>query len=307
MAGVVKMKDEKYIKICGGLGNQMFQYAFAKALEKRCPDFDVYLDLYWFTLIRKPSEQTQQLTSDFTIRNYELDLFKNINPKFIPQDRVRAYFAENHDPKLSQQESHARKVIAEKNAFEYDEKLFENQPKRFFSGYFQNEEYFKGFKDELIRDFELPDFDKNDKHNLKLLKEIQSSNSVFIHIRRGDYIDLKQELSIKYYKRAVEYVLKTVKKPKFFVFGIDSDEFIKKELKIGHAFKFVGNKNTENGEDWKDFKLMQACKHSIIANSAFSWWAAWLSDYHGKIVTAPTPWIDDHDECICKNWVKISR
>ena len=301
------MRDEKYIKICGGLGNQMFQYAFAKALEKRCPNFDVYLDLYWFTLIRKPSEQTSESMSDFTLRNYELDLFKNIKPNFVSQDIVRAYFAKDHNPNLSQQDALARKIIAEKNAFVYDENLFADQPKRFFSGYFQNEKYFKDFADEIKYDFQLPDFDKNDKHNQKLLKEIQSSNSVFIHIRRGDYIDLNQALPIEYYKKAVEYISKVVKKPKFFVFGIDSDDFIKKEFKIGHSFKFVGNKNTQNDEDWKDFKLMQACKHAIIANSAFSWWAAWLSDYNGKIITAPTPWIEDHDECICENWVKISR
>ena len=301
------MKDEKYIKLCGGLGNQMFQYAFAKALDKKLENCDVYLDAYWFTLIRKPLEKNQKITADFTPRNYELDLFPNIKPKFVSQDVIRAYFAKRTKPNMTQAEALAEKVIAENCPFEYDPKLFEIQPKRFFSGYFQNEKYFKDFKDELKKDFELPEFDKKDKHNLKLLKEIQNSNSVLIHIRRGDYITLNQELPVDYYKKAVEYISQRVKKPKFFVFGIDSDEFIKKELKIGHSFKFIGNKNTENREDWKDFKLMQACKHAIIANSAFSWWASWLSDYDGKIVTAPSPWLDDHDECICENWVKITR
>ena len=300
-------RDEKYIKMCGGLGNQMFQYAFYKALSKRLKDTDVYLDSYWFTLIRKPLPENQQLTSDFTPRNYELGLFPNVKPKFVSQDVVKKYFAQKSRPNLTQQEALEEKVIAEKNAFEYDEKLFEIQPKRFFSGYYQNENYFKDFKDELKKDFELPEFDKKDKYNQKLLKEIQSTNSVLIHIRRGDYITLNQELPVEYYKKAVEYVCERIKKPKFFVFGIESDDFIKKELKIGHSFKFVGNENTKNGEDWKDFKLMQACKHAIIANSAFSWWAAYLSDYDGKIVTAPSPWLDEHDECICSHWVKVKR
>lgn len=300
-------RDEKYIKVCGGLGNQMFQYAFYKALSKKRQDYDVYLDTYWFTLIKKELPEHQKLTDDFTPRKYELDLFKNINPKFIPQETVKAYFAQRSKPNQTQREILEEKMIVEKSAFEYDEKLLEVQPKRFFSGYFQNEEYFKHFKDELVKDFELPEFDKKDKHNQKLLKEIQNSNSVMIHIRRGDYLTLNQELPLEYYKKAVEYIIENVKKPKFYVFGIDSDEFIKKELKLKHKFKFIGNKNHENNEDWKDFKLMQECKHAIIANSAFSWWAAWLGDYQGKIVTAPSPWLDNHDECICKNWVKISR
>lgn len=300
-------KDEKYIKVCGGLGNQMFQYAFYKALSKKLVDSDVYLDTYWFSLIKKELPENQKLTDDFTPREYELGLFKNIDPKLVPQDVVRAYFSKKSRPDLTQQEALEEKVIVEKSAFEYDEKLFEIQPKRFFSGYFQNEEYFKDFQDEIKKDFELPEFDKSDKYNQKLLKEIQKSNSVMIHIRRGDYIQLNQELPLEYYKKAVDYILQTVKKPQFFVFGIDSDEFIKRELKLKHKFKFIGNKNHENNEDWKDFKLMQACKHAIIANSAFSWWAAWLSGYDGKVVTAPSPWLDNHDECICKNWVKISR
>ena len=300
-------RDEKYIKVSGGLGNQMFQYAFSKALQKRLSNCDVYLDLYWYTLIRKPLLENQQFSADFTPRDYELELFPNVKPKFVSQDVVRKYFAQHSRPNMTQQEALEEKVIAEENAFEYDEKLFAIQPKRFFSGYYQNEAYFKDFKEELKKDFELPEFDKKDKHNQKLLKEIQSSNSVMIHLRRGDYLRLDYALPVDYYKKAAQYIAERVKKPKFFVFGTESDEFIKKEFKIGHSFKFVGNENTRNGEDWKDLKLMQACKHAIIANSTFSWWAAWLSDYDGKIVTAPSPWLDDNDGCICQNWVKIYR
>ena len=66
-------RDEKYIKICGGLGNQMFQYAFAKALEKKLENCDVYLDTYWFTLINKSTEQSNASVENFIKRNYELD------------------------------------------------------------------------------------------------------------------------------------------------------------------------------------------------------------------------------------------
>lgn len=300
-------RDEKYIKICGGLGNQMFQYAFAKALEKKLENCDVYLDTYWFTLINKSTEQSNASVENFIKRNYELDLFKNIKPKFVPQDVLRSYFAQNSNSNLTNQQSLSKKIVVEKNPFVFDETLFQKREGRFFSGYYQNENYFNFFEDELKKDFELPEFEKNDKYNQKLLKEIKSSNSVFIHIRRGDYIDLKQELPVSYYKNAVEYIVKKIKNPKFFVFGIDSDMFIKKELKLGHSFKFVGNTNTKNGEDWKDFKLMQACKHSIIANSTFSWWAAWLSDSDDKIVTAPDPWLHNQNDCICQNWIKIKR
>ncbi len=289
--------NTKFIKLYGGLGNQMFQYAFGKALEKKL-GCEVLYDDYWFTFIRKEAEKAKH----FTMRTYELDLF-GLKPKMATRQDINNYFA----PALAAKISVNDKMIMDTNPYVFDEKMFEDLDNDYYSGYFQNEKYFECIKEEIKKDFTLPEIPKEDKKNTKLLNEIQKSNSVFIHLRRGDYIDLGMVLELEYYKKAVEYIKKNIKNPKFYVFGIDSDEYIAKEFKINNSFKFVGNHNLKNAEDWKDLKLMQECKHAIIANSTFSWWAAYLSDYSGKIVVAPTPWIENQDGIICENWVKIER
>lgn len=289
----------KFIKLCGGLGNQMFQYAFGRALEAKL-NSEVLFDDYWFTIIKEVQLKNGPI-ENMPLRNYELDLF-GINLKTATRKQIKDYFTNTK----SEIKDVNQKMVIEKNPFEFDPEMFTENENRYYNGYFQNETYFQAIKDTIKKEFTLPEIPKSDKKNYKLLEEIKKNNSVFIHIRRGDYLNLGIALDANYYKKAVEYMLKTIKKPKFYVFGTDCEDFIKKEFKIGHSFKFVGTHNLSNNEDWKDMKLMQECKHAILANSTFCWWAAYLSDYAGKIVVAPTPWMEKEDGIICDNWVKIN-
>jgi len=277
----------------GGLGNQMFQYAFGKALENKIGK-DVLFDNSWFRESKKYVVNDKGENSHgIVMRDYALNIF-NLNISFANASEV----------------ANCKNKISEKEGFIYDKNLLENKESTYFTGYFQNENYFKDIKNKIYKEFTFPEIPKTDKYNQEWLNKIKKSeNSVFIHIRRGDYLKIKgSTLSNNYYNKAVKYIKTRVKNPSFFVFCQNCYEYIKNEFNIDDSFEFIDGLNSENNEDWKDLIRMKECKHGIIANSTFSWWAAWLgkSNLEG-IVIAPTPWLGKKDQIICENWVKIER
>jgi hypothetical protein len=165
---------------------------------------------------------------------------------------------------------------------------------------------FKSIREELIKDFELPAIKEEDDYNKNLLKEIESSNNpVFIHVRRDDYTKLGYSIALDYYRKAVEYIKSKVDNPTFFVFCAEDVDYIKNEFDIGVEYKLIGEKNKTQENFYENMRLMKACKHAIIANSSYSWWAAWLNECEDKIIIAPTPWLNNDDRIICENWIKI--
>ena len=279
------------VKLMGGLGNQMFQYAFGKGLEKATGEKVIY-DKSWFDVAKKNIVNYRGENSDgVVIRNYNLDIF-NINIPFADKKQIET----------------CKKYIHETKEFEYDKNLLKKHKSAIYKGYFQNEKYFKSICEDIKKDFTFPAIPNDDTSNINWLQKIKEcENPVFIHLRRGDYVNLGWDLSADYYKRAVEYIKKYVNNPKFFIFGQDCEDFIKAEFNTDN-FEIIGENNSKNGEDWKDIALMFECKHAIIANSTFSWWAAWLGRANEEgIVVAPTPFVNGKDSIICDNWVKIKR
>lgn len=298
---------KKIVKLMGGLGNQMFQYAFGKLLEKK-HKCEVLYDLSWFELIkRKRLENPENFAESIYISNCALGIFPNLEIKIASEkeikkvcfprfNKIRRLFGIK--PKSG--------IVREKNAFIYEPGLLEKRGSCYFEGYFQNEKYFLDMKDELIKTFELPELKPEDEYNKNLLQKIQScENPVFIHVRRADYVKLDWVISQNYYKNAVKYIKERVENPKFFVFGVGDIDYIKTKFDIGEEFEIIGDNNKTNENFYEDLRLMMACKHAIIANSSYSWWAAWLSSQNKGIIIAPSPWIDGQSEVICKDWVKI--
>ena len=290
------MTKKKIIKMGGGLGNQMFQYAFGKALEKQ-QGCEVLYDISFFEEIKKTQIPGTNLNiNDITVRPYELNLF-NIDVNLADKELVNRFCSEE---------------IEEKNPFSFDRALLTSE-KIIFKGYFQHEDYLKNIKDEIKKDFTFPEISEDDRINKNLVKKIKEcENSVFIHIRRGDYLGGNGEensniIQPEYYEKASEYIAQRVRNPYFFIFGENCEDFIETKLNLKYPYCYVGNNNSEHAESWKDMFLMQQCKHAIIANSTFSWWAAWLSDYEGKITIAPIPWLNKGDGIVCRSWVKIKR
>ena len=266
----------KIVKLAGGLGNQMFQYAFGLMLMSKYKK--IYFDRKNYKSIKD--------------RSYELDLFPNLKIKF----KQKHWFIPFHRSN-------------EKNLFSFDESLLNSHFNQYWTGYFQNEQYFLPVEKSVRKAFEFPEFDKNDVLNRKIVKDIkQCENPVFIHVRRGDYVNLKGWLlSNTYYINAVKYMKKHVKNPTFFVFSDADAEYIKNNFKIGCKYKYIGTHNADNNKSFRDMHLMSLCKHAIIANSSFSFWGAWLQKNKNKIVCMPKPWINSIDADMCKNWVKISQ
>lgn len=287
----------KIVSIMGGLGNQMFQYAFGKAVERASKE-QVLFDKTYFD---------NQPAGD-TLRKYELGMFP-INPKFATQEQVRPLTGRNRVIRwLWRLTGKGGHLVREYKNPKYDETLLDMKGNVYYKGYFQCPKYFEDVADVLRRDFTFPQIAADDAFNQKWLKRFaECENPVFIHLRRGDYAKLAGwMLPLEYYQKAVAQMCERVKNPTFFVFGSECDDYIKNEFNLGVPFEIIGEENARNKEDWKDIVLMMHCKHAIVANSSFSWWAAWLSDVDGRTIIAPTPFTNG-DEIVPDNWVKIKR
>lgn len=264
----------RIVQVMGGLGNAMFRYALF------CNLYEKYSDVYCETFYDYPGKYkgSPKIIDIFKIFNTTL---KPISDKTL-LDKV-SVFQENTWPRYNPE------VLKKDNVH-----LCGNWQN---AGYFGDESFLRNefrFKLEL------------DEKNKDILKDIQESNSVSIHIRRTDYKEMPhyffQADWMNYYGMAVGEIAKKVSKPKFFVFSDDID-WCKKNVMVNATF--VENKESEG---WKDMMLMSNCKHNIIANSTFSWWAAWLNTNPNKIITTPNRWyLDGTDSNLItlKDWIKI--
>ena len=285
-----EVPDKLIVKFIGGLGNQMFQYGFGKSLEKitrkKVLFYKHHPEYYQRFIVNENGENAKGAM----VRQYALDIF-DLNITFAT-DR--------------QYKSCEMKFNVGNNPFDFNPELFKKQKSALYIGYFQNEKYLNPVRKQLEKDLTFPKIKKDDTFNQNWLKKIRScENPVFIHIRKGDYVNLGWDLSMEYYTKAIKYIKEHVENPTFFVFGQKCSDFIKNEFISDIPFEIIGETNSDNKEDWKDIVLMEECKHAIIANSTFSWWAAWLGKANNGIVTAPSPFLFKRDEIICSHWVKI--
>jgi hypothetical protein len=266
------------VKLWGGLGNQMFQYAFGLYLaEKRGEkafffsdvNKDDKFDLNYFNVAIEliDLEELKKIGYDFRsfflyrIKRKMIQLFPFINNKILVEQEVGYWGA-----------------ISDKQIL--------------FDGYWQSLRYLLPIEKKIREQFALS---KNIIPNMELYSEIRNVNSVSLHIRRGDYLkgknaEIYANIPMEYYKKSINHFSKEIVAPIFYVFSNDL-EWVKNNLQMSKEanFIFVDNTNSENAAI-ADFILMSSCKHHIIANSTFSWWAAWLNPSEKKIVIAPAKW-----------------
>lgn len=163
-------------------------------------------------------------------------------------------------------------------------------PVRFVRGFFQNEQYFDGIQNIIRREFTLKKLPVDEKVR-KMYYEISNTESVCVHIRRGDFITNKKYnvCNEYYYQEGINYIQSLYPNAVFFVFSNSSEDiqWIKNNFSLKGALKYVDMNNSEID----DFYLMSKCRHFIISNSTFSWWAAYLSTNDIKEVVAPRPWV----------------
>ena len=285
--------------LSGGLGNQMFEYAAGRALSIH-HNTELSIDLY---LLKKKTKATT--------RHYELSVFDikpPIRTSIINKIAVKV-FGTIHSKRIKKSFLNKLGIFRDEKA-QYHDTKFENLPKdTTLFGYFQNENYFKKISEQLKVDFTFrtPLAGENDK----IRHKIEQENSVSIHIRRGDYINTNTNLPIldlSYYKKAIEYITSEIDNPHFFIFS-DGIEWVKINLDLSNLnHEFIDwNKNECS---YIDMQLMSLCKHNIIANSSFSWWAGWLNNNPDKMVIAPRKWYKGDtgiypDGFLPKEWITL--
>lgn len=179
------------------------------------------------------------------------------------------------------------------------------------TGYWQNEKYFKDSEAAIRRSFTFPCI--TCEANKVINERILESNSVGIHIRRGDYLlaqnaEIHGILNVEYYREAIDYMQKETKDPVFFIFS-DDPEWVKGNIHINGTVYYVNG--NQGREAYIDMQLMSYCRHNIIANSSFSWWAAWLNVNPNKIIVAPEDWFADRNknelnkDIVPDKWIRL--
>ena len=270
------------VKLMGGLGNQMFQYAFAKNLSLIC-NVELELDLSFLN--------RRDLGKNFTYRNYDLDIF-NIQELTTIKEKNYNIIKEPH-------------FHFSIDLYNYVKNLLKSGKNISLDGYWQSSKYFKESEEEVRKLFEFTNKITDDISCLELIKKIKNSNSVMVNIRRTDYLnnDFHGVVSSEYVNSAKKIIKAKVDNPKYFIFSDDikwcqdnltddSSEIITHEFS---GFKFS-----------KYLQLMTLCNHFIIPNSTFAWWAAYLNDDENKCVIAPKKWFNRENiktsDVYLKNW-----
>lgn len=288
------------VKIIGGLGNQLFQYALARKLSI-IKNIDVFLDISEF--------------EKYTLRTYQLNHF-NVKLNLISKDenkKIQPTIIDRFVDRYSQLGKfvpYKYRTFFKESSLRFDKKIFTIGKEAYLDGYWQSERYFQDIRDTLLTDL-TPRYPLEEK-TIETAKYIRSSESVCIHIRRGDYVTNPTTnayhglCSLNYYLKSIEYLVSHISNTVFFVFS-DDIEWAKKNLKGVEPVFFVENR--QNLGDIQDFYLMTQCKHFIIANSSFSWWGAWLSDNNEKMVIAPKTWFTaeeyDATDLVPDRWIRL--
>lgn len=293
------------VRLSGGLGNQMFQYAAGRRLAV-VNDVPLKLDLGWFERIPKGD----------TPRQYELHVFNTIQ-EVASRKEVKALRGVDvrRWPKLAKRFVNTTGLMTKDTAitekhYHFDPDILRLKGDVHLDGYWQSPRYFADIEDVIRKDFTLrigPD-----AVNAAVAENISKAQSVSIHVRRGDYVSSRAvgqyhgSTTLDYYNRAVRELAKRVTSPEFFVFS-DDPEWVKANLILAAPTTYIEHNPPEKG--YEDLRLMTLCRHHIIANSSFSWWGAWLAGHRDGMVIGPKKWLNDPaistEDLMPKGWIRL--
>ena len=291
------------VKLWGGLGNQMFQYAFGLALSRRT-GLPLKADVSYF----------QNQPSIDTPRHYELDSFM-----------LQLDFATNAELPRKKKTLGEKllllmgcdlpmRKLSERHYYSFDAELLSvigSKQSLYLDGYWQCPEYFEDIRDELLQQFKVR---KPLSAEQKAEEEfINKHTSIALHVSRGDYISNPNAAKVhnlcpmEYYAQAMDYIAQRVPEAYFMIFS-DDVPWCRQELHIPYEHSFV---KYEPDTPAFGIHLMSLCKHHIIANSSYSWWGAWLAELCGQIVIAPKQWLQPQlpnntaDGLIPAAWIRM--
>ena len=269
----------KIVKFLGGLGNQLFQYAFFCALRQKFRNVKTDLSEFRSYRLHNGYELDRIFGLQLPIASpFERKLFDQQDRTWIQRKLRRLYGTKNayHEEKVP---------------FGYDGSVFEDPRHRYYWGYWQHIDYIKPVADQLRADFRFPAF--TDQRNAAVAETLTAENAISVHVRRGDYLGdpvLGGICDDAYYNRALAYAQRHLLNP-LFVFFSNDIAWCRETFQMENALFVDWNTGTES---FRDMQLMSVCKHHIIANSSFSWWGAWLNSSPSKQVISPSNWITNN-------------
>jgi hypothetical protein len=268
------------IKLTGGLGNQMFQFATGFAIAKK-NNVRLSLDLSYINQRQLFNgfelEKVFDIYSKVSFLNNALS-FKSVNFKEI-LNKIDITFYNFKEPH-----------------FHYTSNILDIPKHSFLDGYWQSELYFKNYSKEIKKIFNFSD--QLNEQNYLIANDINKNDSVSIHIRRGDFLlkrNNNHKIDLKnYYLKAIDKSSKCFKNPKYFIFT-DDPLWVTENFILDYSYIVVDV--NRGAKSFLDMYLMSLCKSNIIANSSFSWWSAWLNNNKDKIIYAPKDWFNDKSIC----------
>lgn len=286
------------VRLKGGMGNQMFQYAVGRAIALKNNTL-LGLDTAFYDNPGTP------------LRTYDLDMFA-INAKVLDQAQIPWIHRALGRGRIARILTKLRTKILSNKGTErlwgvFNSSLFDAGSTLYLDGYWQNPKYFENYEAVIRKDFVITS--PLNEYIRALRDEISACSAVCVHIRRGDYIGnpLHDVVSPVYYMRAIAYLTAHTNIDRLYVFS-DDIAWCKEVLTFDTLTVFVGEEYVGD-RGIGHMALMQACTHFVIANSSFSWWAAWLGEKSGKVVVAPRQWFGDssmHTEgLIPPAWVRL--
>lgn len=310
------------VKLQGGLGNQLFQYALGRNLALKNKS-RLRLDISGFR--HDPRDPLREYSLDvFTIPAGIINGIASTCVKLVNRSVPLANFFGLNYQYIREKKLREDKLRENKPGFLPE--MLEKRGNLYLEGYWQSEKYFKEIRGTILTDLTLQS--PLDTVNLRMIEKIKESNAVCLHVSRGDYNDnethnevidndadnsdneatnsIHGTCSLEYYHTCISLVKEKVTMPTFFIFS-DDHAWVKENLRIDAPCVYVDINKPEEG--YKDLELMSYCKHFIIANSSFSWWGAWLSQHEKKLVYAPKRWFVNSEilpvDIIPEEWKSI--
>lgn len=289
------------VRIWEGLGNQLFQYAFARALSLRRQD-EVRLDTtrIFDEIYTEGNVERSYGLNSFRIGLREatkddLNAYSFLGRRSFP-DKMRYQLSVRHFGKYQFFEE-TKKYFAPRQIY-----ISENC---YLKGWFQNEGYFRQYRNLLLEELTLK---KEVQVSKKLQNLLSSDKTIAVHVRRGDYIKTGAALPAAYYQQSFCYLRDLIGADYTYLVFTDDPDWVKKHVAFPADAYYVSEE--EALKDYEELIIMSRCAHNVIANSTFSWWGAWLNHNSGQIVISPKRWFLKReyrdDVCITPNrWIRL--
>lgn len=293
------------VKLMGGLGNQMFQYAAARRLALR-HDTELALDCSYLGNPESLDTPRRYELSKLSIRArkasaLEIAEFSGTSRTFWQ----RSLIALRHYRGIAH-----RATPVYETQMGFNPEVLNLPDNVYLSGYWQSERYFADIADTILN--ELSPAEEIAEEDLTLSKQMKSGTSVAVHFRRGDYVENPRTaafhgvLPLAYYEQALQHIAGALTEPKLYIFS-DDPGWVRSSIKFPFPAYIMNNESRRS--PCEDMRLMSLCSHAIIANSSFSWWGAWMIRNTDKIVIAPKRWVLNTRvkirDLLPESWIKI--